>query len=354
MTQNKNIKISDIARLANVSAGTVDRVLHNRGNVSAKKKEQIEKVLAEINYKPNLLARSLASKKIFKFYALIPEFQPGEYWESVSKGMIKAQEELNAFNIILNIKYFNQYDKSSFQNNMNEILNDEFNGIVIATLFEDLTIELSKKLDLKSIPYVYIDSDIPNQNNLAYYGVNSYESGRIAAIMALHGSEKKENISTILFKTKTGLLSVQNNYREKGFKDVLTEKGYNGELHPLLFDYDSPSNNQKKLIELIKEKEIDHIIVFNSRIHDVIDMIPDSLKNDIHFIGYDLTENNRKQLEEGNIDFLLGQREDMQGYNAIKALGDHLIFGNKIVKINYMPIDILIKENVAFYWNYKF
>ena len=43
----KQIKVKDIAQMAGVSAGTVDRVLHKRGNVSAKSQEAVEKVLAE-------------------------------------------------------------------------------------------------------------------------------------------------------------------------------------------------------------------------------------------------------------------------------------------------------------------
>ncbi|MDO5570656.1 MAG: substrate-binding domain-containing protein [Bacteroidales bacterium] len=354
MDEKKDIKISDIARMANVSAGTVDRVLHNRGNVSQKKREQIEKVLAEINYKPNLLARSLASKKTYKFITLTPEYNSGEYWENVIRGTEKAQEELNAFNITLEHRFFNQYDKNSFSQQIEKISTVDFDGIVIAALFENLTIEFSKMLDNRNIPYVYIDSDIKNQNNLAYYGVNSYESGKIAAIMALHGKERKNNISTILYKTKSGILSVQNTWREKGFKDVLDHEKFKGEVHPLLFDYKSPEENKKKLNELLNKIDIDHIIVFNSRIHEVVDMLPADKKNKIHCIGYDLTDKNKKCLENGDIDFLLGQREDMQGYNAIKALGSNLIFASKVAKTNYMPIDILIKENVGFYWNFKF
>ncbi|HQB28933.1 MAG TPA: LacI family DNA-binding transcriptional regulator, partial [Paludibacter sp.] len=52
--QQKRIRIKDIAKLAGVSAGTVDRVVHNRGNVSAKSREAVEKVLKEVNYRPNI------------------------------------------------------------------------------------------------------------------------------------------------------------------------------------------------------------------------------------------------------------------------------------------------------------
>ena len=42
--EDQNYTIKDIAQMAGVSAGTVDRVLHNRGDVSQKSKEKVQKV----------------------------------------------------------------------------------------------------------------------------------------------------------------------------------------------------------------------------------------------------------------------------------------------------------------------
>ena len=47
--EDQNYTIKDIARMAGVSAGTVDRVLHNRGDVSSKSKAKVQKVLDEIS-----------------------------------------------------------------------------------------------------------------------------------------------------------------------------------------------------------------------------------------------------------------------------------------------------------------
>ena len=62
MTTEK-IRIKDVAELAGVSVGTVDRVLHNRPNVSAKARERVEKALKEQNYQPNAYASALAYNK---------------------------------------------------------------------------------------------------------------------------------------------------------------------------------------------------------------------------------------------------------------------------------------------------
>ena len=49
--------------MSGVSTGTVDRILHNRGKVSEEAQKKVEKVLKEIDYHPNLIARSLALKR---------------------------------------------------------------------------------------------------------------------------------------------------------------------------------------------------------------------------------------------------------------------------------------------------
>ena len=51
--EDQNYTIKDIARMSGVSAGTVDRVLHNRGDVSVSSREKVAKLLdrtAFLNY----------------------------------------------------------------------------------------------------------------------------------------------------------------------------------------------------------------------------------------------------------------------------------------------------------------
>ena len=66
----EKIRIKDIAQQAGVSVGTVDRVLHDRPNVSKVAREKVEKALAEMNYQPNMYASALAYNKSYVFYLL--------------------------------------------------------------------------------------------------------------------------------------------------------------------------------------------------------------------------------------------------------------------------------------------
>ena len=53
--------------------------------------------------------------------------------------------------------------------------------MLIATLFTDSVIRLSRELDRFEIPYIYVDSNIEGQHQLAYFGTESYDAGVIAA-----------------------------------------------------------------------------------------------------------------------------------------------------------------------------
>ena len=68
---NERITIKDIAERAGVSSGTVDRVLHNRPNVSKKALAKVKAALAELNYEPNAYASALASNRRYEFICLI-------------------------------------------------------------------------------------------------------------------------------------------------------------------------------------------------------------------------------------------------------------------------------------------
>ncbi|MDK2986858.1 MAG: hypothetical protein PWQ96_2503, partial [Clostridia bacterium] len=55
------VTIKDIAKLANVSPSTVSRVISNSPKISQETKEKVYKAMRELNYEPNIIARSLAN-----------------------------------------------------------------------------------------------------------------------------------------------------------------------------------------------------------------------------------------------------------------------------------------------------
>lgn len=358
MKSKTNIRIIDIAEMANVSVGTVDRILHNRGHVSEDKRERVEKILKKINYQPNMVARFLASKKTYNFAAITPSYTSGSYWELACHGIKRAGEELEKFNVNIEHIFFDQYNRDTFAKASEILINNKYDGVVIATLFGELAVDLSRKLDAQEIPYIYIDSNIAGQNNLTYFGGNSFVSGKIAAKLLLQQTGMDADIFFAHIKFSHKDISVQMKTRENGFMEYLSEINYKGHTYHIELNPDRTEDCILKLKDLLTGKTNNLLggIVLNSRVYELVKLlnkIDSRLIQNIRLAGHDAIENNVQALKNGRLTFLLSQRPDLQGYDAIKALGNHLLFRQPYEKDNYMPIDILIKENIDYYNNYK-
>src|SRR5690606_39391460 len=114
--QEKRFGIKDIAKLANVSIATVDRVLNNRKDVSDATRQKIQDIIKKHNYQPNLHARSLSVKNNIRFAVLIPRtsLETG-YWQLCLDGINKGIAELDPFGIRTTIFLYDQEDVSTFK-----------------------------------------------------------------------------------------------------------------------------------------------------------------------------------------------------------------------------------------------
>lgn len=348
----KTYRIKDIAELSGVSTGTVDRILHNRGKVSEEAQRKVEQVLKEIDYHPNLIARSLALKKTYHFIVLIPSYTQGEYWEKYCLGIDKIEKELFSYNVEIERMFFNQYDKSSFDKLIPKIENSDCQGVIIATQFQNSVLQLTRTLDAKEIPYVLIDALIENTNCIAYYGTNSYDSGYIAGRLLFEQITKDEDVAIFRFIRKGEKQVTQIMKREEGFKSYLSEKGHKGQIYTVQLHADEQEANKTILDNFIKEHDkINAGIIFNSRVH-LLGAYFESRNRKFKLIGYDVIDANVHYLQNGHITHLIAQRPEVQGLNSVRALFNHLVLKEEVSQINYMPIDILVKENISYYNNY--
>lgn len=344
-----NIKISDIAKHAGVSAGTVDRVLHNRGKVSVDKQMKVEKALKELNYKPNMIARFLASKKQYVITVIIPTVQEGNYWELVSNGIKQAVGELENFNISLDFVYYNQENVADMETIYNNPALLESDAVLMATHFYEQTLQLTKKFEEENIPYVFIDINIPEQKHMAYFGVDTKASGEVAARLML--KEVGEAGHIILVKNNKLENSVQANKREKGFLATLEKTAFQGKIYYLNsanLSLPETTHFLEKITEVSREKPIG-MVVFNSQIYQLVHFVDKSEQGSrFKLLGYDAIPQNAAALKAGKVEYIISQHPEKQGYKGITVLANFLLFGTVPEKINFMSIDILIKENIDF------
>ncbi|KAB7530379.1 substrate-binding domain-containing protein [Flagellimonas olearia] len=344
------VTIKDIAKMAKVSDGTVDRVIHNRGGVSKKTEERIRKILKENNFKVNPIARTLALRKKYKISCLIPKYDNQNlFWKSPSLGIHRAEEEIISYGIQTNIHKFNQFDPNTYRLQFHKMLKTNPDAVVIAPTFYTETKELVKELEKRSIPYSLLNIDIDGLNNISFIGQDSYHAGY--AVGKLMGLCLREEQSCVTIQTRSNISNYSAIYqRIKGFEKYLTSKSNNIQNHHLIFQNLDDLNEVRRQVNkyLEEHKEVKGIYVPSSRVSILANVIAKDKLASLFIIGFDTTTNNLQCLQEGKISFLISQKSFDQGYYAIKIMADFLSH-KKIPKDKiFSPIQIIIKENLIY------
>src|SRR3712207_2082993 len=145
------IRIKDIAERAGVSVGTVDRVLHQRPNVSKTAREKVEKALQEMDYQPNAYASALAYNKSFSFYLVLPAHESEAYWDEIEQGARKAMEVRRDFHIDVKIEHYERFNDEDFTKVYTKVLAANPNGVVIVPSGLDITRHFTDEMHARQI-----------------------------------------------------------------------------------------------------------------------------------------------------------------------------------------------------------
>ena len=352
--EDQNYTIKDIAQMAGVSAGTVDRVLHNRGDVSQKSKEKVQKVLDEINYQPNVFAIGLAAKKKYTITCMIPYYMEHDYWHSVATGIERARQELRPFNVSVDYLHYKHGDRKSYQDACQKIEKSNTDALLLAPNFREDTLSMLAYLKDKNIPFAFIDFDIEEAKALKYIGQDSYKSGYIAAKILMRNYQQGQELILFLNNNKDNPAEIQMKRRLEGFMKYISEEHKDIAIHEVILNNNNPEKNNEILSDFFRKHPKATLgAVFNSRVYQVGHYLREKGQNMTGLIGYDLLRNNTELLKSGEVTYLIGQRPGLQGYCGVKTLCDNIVFKKSVEPLKYMPIDILIKENIDFYFEFE-
>lgn len=349
-TQKAGVK--EIAKIANVSIATVDRVIHNRAGVSDITKKKIQQIIKDLDYQPNILASRLASKKIYNLAVLIPDVSSETiYWEAPLNGISRAELEIARYGIYIKKYFYDLSDKSSFVQLAEKILSEKTDGILMAPSFMDEATQFSIECKGRGIPFVFINSDIPNLQSLCYIGPELYKSGYLAAHLMSYAIQENDKLLVVNISREIDhhhhLLR-----KEEGFRSYFEKHEKMNrivKIDVLQTDYQAVEKELDKTFE--RHNDIKAVFTTNSRVNLVSKYFEKHGRTDLLVIGYDYMQENIDYLNKGFIDFLICQKPEEQGYRGIMTLYQHLVMSADFEKNFYMPIDIITRENYGYYSN---
>jgi len=345
----KNIRIKDIAKLAGVSKGTVDRVLHKRGRVSEQAYARVMKVLEEIDYKPNLIARTLSSSKSYRIIALIPNPSADEYWAQTREGILQAETEWIHYNVTIEVSVFEQYNKESFKEKALQAVRSKPDGIITAPIFYDEALVFFGDLKTEAIPYVLFNTNIPEVNPLSFIGQDSFNSGKVGAELMYLGQHQGGHLA-VLHLDEDIQNSVHLLEKERGFREYFAQRNTRHfEIQERSFHPNEPGF-EESLKGLLSDPELKGIFVSTSKGTSVVAaQLEKNGKQNIRLIGYDILEDNLKYLRHGTIDFLINQNPKRQAFLSISHLANHLVFKKQAPERELFPLEVITQQNLESY-----
>ncbi|MCA1032372.1 catabolite control protein A [Bacillus timonensis] len=277
-----NITIYDVAREANVSMATVSRVVNGNPNVKPATRKKVSEAIERLGYRPNAVARGLASKKTTTVGVIIPDISSIFYAE-LARG-IEDIATMYKYNIILSNS---DQNKDKELHLLNTMLGKQVDGIVF--MGGNITEEHVKEFQRSPVPIVLAASF--EESGVIPSVKIDFEQGAYDAVSALINKGHK-NIAYV-----SGPMEDPINAQNKldGYKRALEEANlpFKGDLVVEGdYTYDSGLEAFQKINEL--SSKVTAIFVGTDEmalgvIHGAQDQGL-NIPNDIEVVGFDNTK----------------------------------------------------------------
>ena len=351
----RRIRIKDIAEIAHVSTGTVDRVIHNRGEVSPATREKVLALIRDLDYKPDIAARSLALKREIRLAVVMPGIvNEHSFWKLPHHGIQKALSELSQYQVELEPFYFDQSDRHGFQKCLRSISFDRTEGILFAPVFLDESLDFLNRCEQEEIPVVLFNSMVDAPSVKSFVGQDAFQSGVVAARLMDYGLEPGRKLVIVNMSTRKEHYTHITD-RERGFRSFFADRPERLD-HLITLDLNGADDRKQKmqLDEIFGKYEVGGVFVTNSRVHKVARYLELHGRDHIHLIGYDLLAENIEYLERDRINFLLSQKPGEQAYLGLTSLFNLVVFNQEPEKKQWLPIDIITRDNLPYYQSKSF
>ena len=273
------------------------------------------------------------------------------YWDEIEEGAQACTNFRRDFGINLKFVYYERFNNAAFTRMVREFFTAKIDGVVIVPTSLEQTARFTEKLTERQIPYVLLDSYMPDLKPLSFFGQDSFASGYFAAKMLMLIAGKEKEIA-LMKQTRDGkVASKQQANRETGFRHYMVDH------FPdiTITEVDLPLDEEHKEYDTILENffkdhpKVHHCITFNSKAHLVGQFLQKTNRRNVQIMGYDMVPKNEECIRQGSISFLIAQHAYQQGYSSVDALFNAIVMKRAVNPVNYMPIEILTKENVDFY-----
>lgn len=320
--------IKMVAEYAGVSRGTVDRVLHDRGNVNKDVLKKVQMALKELDYRPNAIGRALAmQKKNIRLGIIIPE-NPGFFRDEIQRAAAMAEEEYKDLGVEIQVAWCNALKPEQYVKAIDAMLSRGFCGFAVCAQNSQMLIDKINQLKEQEVPVITVNSDIPDSERTCFIGEDAIRCGRAAAEIICKYRKPGEEILVL-----GGIPEFTGHQdRLRGFETYMKEQGISKSEYRVVYTYEKYEFAYEQLeIVFSKEPQIGCIylaVESTAAYRDVLAMCKEKARPFV--VCHDTADHTLKALKDGLVDFTIDQDVYAQGYRPLQMLVDHFLYGKGI------------------------
>jgi LacI family transcriptional regulator len=339
----KKIGVGDIARLANVSIGTVDRALHGRKEINEATRKRILKIARDHGYQPNMAARALAvGRPSIRIGLCLPQ-EVHYFFDEVREGFMSEARRYQELGVEVLYCPFVRLGVGE-EEKMEELLRDRPHVLAVSPGQPETLAPLIHQAEKHNIRVLCISSDAPGTDRSGVVCVDPVVSGQLAGELMSRLLPPNSGVAVV-----TGLSDTEDHRKKvQAFSEMFLHLSPSGKISEVVEGHDDEDETFQKVYDLLSRlRTLGGLYVSTANCLPVCHAVgAHGLHAKIKVIASDLYKEMVPYFRKGTIIASIHQRPYVQGQIAVRLAVDYVANGKPIPPAYYLNPHVVMQSNM--------
>ena len=335
--------IPQIAELAGVSIGTVDRALHARTGVSETTRKKVLQIAQRVRYTPNLAARTLSvGRANIKIGVCIPR-ETHFFYDQLRDGILDESHRIESQGVEVLYRPIGRLGEGECEH-LKEMVQMDVNALIITPGDPQCIRPLIDEAERKNIRVVCVASDAPGSSRSSVICVDPDLGGRLAAEMMSWGVAPGAKVAVV-----TGMLRTEDHRKKtEGFCATFPQYCEGGSVVEVVEGHEDNDETFQGCLDVLERyPDIAGLYV------NIVTCLPvcyalraRCLTGRVRVIATDLFEEMVPFFQKRTIHASIYQRPYIQGQTAVRLIVDHIFHSRPIPPTYFLNPAIVMRSNL--------
>ncbi|HEX4168093.1 MAG TPA: LacI family DNA-binding transcriptional regulator [Bryobacteraceae bacterium] len=343
----KKVGVRELAKLARVSVGTVDRALHARKEVNETTRQRILRIAEKHGYKPNLSARALSvGRANIRIGVCIPR-EIHYFYDQLRDGILDEARRFEHAGVEVLYRPVNALG-SNASKIIRRLLDSDIQALVLTPGNPGEVAPLIEEAEKgRNVRVVCVATDDSQSSRSTSISVDPRLNGMLAAELMAKFIPAGSEVAIV-----TGMVETEDNGKKvAGFSEVFRQESQGGKIVDVIEGHEEEEQTFRKCARLLRAyPQLAGLYISTVNCIPVCKAIENrSSEGDIRVVATDLFAEAVPYFLNGTVSASIYQNPYRQGQTAVRLIVDHLLHGMAFPKVRYLNPAIALRSNLGLF-----